>query len=53
MFAEGDFSKRSLAIAETLYTRKAGFSSRFDLAVLYLENGKLTQAETILNGTHS
>jgi tetratricopeptide (TPR) repeat protein len=48
MFTEGSLSKQSLAIAESLYTNKASFSSRFDLAVLYLENGKLTQAETIL-----
>ena len=48
MFTEGDLSERSLAIAESSYTGDAGFSSRFDLAVLCLENGKLTQAETIL-----
>jgi tetratricopeptide (TPR) repeat protein len=50
MFTEGNLSKQSLAIAESLYTNKASFSSRFDLAVLYLENGKLTQSETILKG---
>ena len=47
-FTEGNLSKQALAIAESLYTNKASFSSRFDLAELYLENGKLTQAETIL-----
>jgi tetratricopeptide (TPR) repeat protein len=47
IFAKGDLSKQSLAIAESLYTNKASFSSRFDLAVLYLENDSLNQAENI------
>jgi len=48
MFTEGNLSKQSLVVAESLYTNKADFSSQFDLAVLYLENEKFTQAETIL-----
>jgi tetratricopeptide (TPR) repeat protein len=46
-FTEGSLSKQSLVIAETLYVKKASFSSRFDLAVLYLENDSLTKAEAI------
>jgi tetratricopeptide (TPR) repeat protein len=46
-FNKGDLLKQSLAIAESLYAKKASFSSRFDLAIVYLENDSLAQAETI------
>jgi tetratricopeptide (TPR) repeat protein len=36
-------------IAETFYKGEKGHSARLDLAILYLETGKLDQAETILN----
>jgi tetratricopeptide (TPR) repeat protein len=49
LFSKGDLSKQALFIAESLYTnKKTTFSSRFDLAVLSLENGKFAQSEAIL-----
>jgi tetratricopeptide (TPR) repeat protein len=54
MFAGQTYSERALSFAESLHTGKAGkagmagFSSQLDIALLCMENGRLTQAETIL-----
>jgi tetratricopeptide (TPR) repeat protein len=54
MFAGQTYSERALSLAESLHAGKAGktgetgFSSQLDIALLCIENGRLTQAETIL-----